>query len=97
MKKSKNGFLELGLVTKSVKLPDNTCAYLCPLDNCQKAFVSPRTCDAYLKRHLGYEYGLCSTCGYTNPNRDLYDKHKCFAGIKTGGRRPASRGEKARK
>ena len=26
-----------------------------------------------------------------------YDKHKCFAGIKTGGQRPASKGEKAKK
>ena len=97
MKKSKNGFPELGLVIKSVKLPNNTRAYPCPLDNCQKAFVSPRTCDAHLNRHLGYEYSPCGTCGYTNPSRDLYDKHKCFAGIKTGGMRPASRGEKARK
>lgn len=97
MKKSKNGFPELGLFIKSVKLPDNTRAYPCPLENCQKAFVSPRTCDAHLNRHLGYEYGPCGTCGYTNASRDSYDKHKCFAGIKTGGQRPASRGEKARK
>ena len=97
MKKSKNGFPELGLVIKSIKLPDNTRAYPCPLENCQKAFVSPRTCDAHLNRHLGYEYGPCGTCGYTNASRDSYDKHKCFAGIKMGGRRPASRGEKARK
>ena len=97
MKKSKNGFPELGLVIKSIKLPNNTRAYPCPLDNCQKAFVSPHTCDTHLNRHLGYEYGPCGTCGYTNPSRDLYNKHKCFAGIKTGGRRPASRGEKARK
>ena len=97
MKKSKNGFLELGLVIKSVKLPNNSHTYPCPLDNCQKAFVSPHTCDAHLNRHLGYEYGLCSTCGYTYASRDSYNKHKCFAGIKTGGRRPASRGEKARK
>ena len=96
MKKSKNGFPELGLVIKSVKLPNNTRAYPCPLDNCQKAFVSPHTCDAHLNRHLGYEYSPCGTYGYTNPSRDLYDKHKCFAGIKTGGMRPASRGEKAR-
>ena len=92
MKKSKNGFPELGLVIKS-----NMRAYPCPLDNCQRAFVSPHTCEAHLNRHLGYEYGPCSTCGYTNPSRDSYDNHKCFAGIKTGGRRPASRGEKARK
>ena len=71
MKKSKNGFPELGLVIKSVKLPDNTRAYRCPLDNCQKAFVSPRTCDAHLNRHLGYEYCPCGTCGYTNASRDL--------------------------
>ena len=57
MKKSKNGFPELGLVIKSVKLPNNTRAYPCPLDNCQRAFVSPCTCDAHLNRHLGYEYG----------------------------------------
>ena len=97
MKKSKNGFLEPGLVIKSVKLPNNTRAYPYPLDNCQKAFVNPHTCDVHLNRHLGYEFGPCGTCGYTNPSRDSYDKHKCFAGIKTGGRRPASRGEKARK
>ena len=97
MKKSKNGFPELGLVIKSIKLPNNTCAYPCPLHNCQRAFVSPCTCDAHLNRHLGYEYNPCGTCRYTNPSRDLYDKHKYFAGIKTGGRRPASRGEKARK
>ena len=97
MKKLKNGFPELGLVIKSIKLADNTCAYPCPLDNCDKAFVSLHTCDAHLNRHLGYEYGLCGTCGYTNPSRDLYDKHKCFVGIKTGGKRPVSRGQKARK
>ena len=97
MKKSKNGFPELGLVIKSVKLPNNSRAYPCTLDNCQKAFVSPRTCDTHLNRHLGYEYGLFGTCGYTNASRDSYNKHKCFVGIKTGGRRPASRGEKARK
>ena len=59
--------------------------------------MSPHTCDAHLNRHLRYEYGPCGTCGYTNPSRDSYDKHKCFAGIKTGGKRPASRGEKVRK
>ena len=92
MKKSKNGFPELGLLIKSIKLPDNTCAYPCPLENCQKAFVSPHTCDAHLNRHLGYEYGPCDTCGYTNASRVSYDKHKCFVGIKTGGQRPPSRG-----
>ena len=66
MKKSKNGFPELGLVIKSVQLPNITSAYPCSLDNCQKAFVSPRTCDTHLNRHLGYEYGSCGTCGYTN-------------------------------
>ena len=71
MKKLKNGFPELGLVIKSVKLPDNTWAYPCPLQNCQKAFVSTHTCDAHLNRHLGYEYGPCGTCGYTNTSRDL--------------------------
>ena len=85
------------LSLKALNFPNNTRAYPCPLDNCQRAFVSPRTCDAHLNRHLRYEYSPCGTCGYTNPSRDSYDKHKCFAGIKTGGRRPASRGEKARK
>ena len=33
MKKSKNGFPELGLVIKSVKLADNSHAYPCPLEN----------------------------------------------------------------
>ena len=97
MKKLRNGFLELGLVIKSVKLPDNTRAYPCPLENCQKTFVSPRTCDTHLNRHVGYEYGPCGTFGYTNASRDSYDKHKCFAGIKTGEQRPAPRVEKARK
>ena len=41
MKKSRNGFPELGLVIKSVKLPDNTCAYPCPLENCQKSICEP--------------------------------------------------------
>ena len=70
---------------------------MCPLDGCEQGFVSPRTCDAHINCHLGYEYGPCAKCGHTNTSCDSYDKHKCFAGVKTGGKRPASRGETAKK
>ena len=62
-----------------------------------EGFVSPRTCDAHINCHLGYEYGPCTKCGHTNPSHDSYDKHKCFAGVKTGGKCPPSRGETAKK
>ena len=97
MKKSKNRFPEMGLHVRSHVREDSTRGYVCPLPNCTKAFISPRTCDAHLNRHLGYEYSPCPKCGYTNPSRDSYDKHKCFAGAKTGGKRPASRGEATKK
>ena len=97
LKKSKSGFPELGLYVKSHKQPDGSRAYACPLLNCTKSFISPRTCDAHINRHLGYEYGPCVTCGYTNESRDSFDKHKCFAGAKTGGQRPPSRGAEAQK
>ena len=97
MKKSKNGFPEMGLFVRSHVKEDGTCAYACPLPNCTKVFISPHTCDAHINRHLGYEYGPCPKCGYTNPSRDSYDKHTYFAGAKMGGKRPASRGEAAKK
>ena len=97
MKKSKNGFPEMGLYITSHVREDGTHGYACPLPNCTKAFVSPCTCDAHLNRHLGYEYGPCPACGYTNPSRDSYEEHKSFAGAKTGGTRPASRGQAAKK
>ena len=84
MKKSKNGFPELGLPVTS-KVINQKRVYPCPLEGCSKAFISPRTCDAHINRHLGYEYGPCGQCGYTNASRDSYDKHKCFSGLKTGG------------
>ena len=70
---------------------------MCPLDGCTEGFVSPRTCDTHINRHLGYEYGPCTKCGHTNLSRDSYDKHECFAGVKTGGKHPPSRGETAKK
>ena len=70
---------------------------MCPLDGCKEGFVSPHTCDAHINHHLGYEYGPCTKCGHTNPSRDSYDNHKCFAGVKTGGKGPTSRGETAKK
>ena len=97
MKKSKNGFPEMGLFVRSHVREDGTRGYACPLPNCTKAFISPRTCDAHINRHLGYEYGPCPKCGHTNASRDAYEKHTCFAGAKTGGKRPASRGVAAKK
>ena len=97
MKKSKNGFPEMGLYVTSHVKEDGTRGYPCPLPNCTKAFISPCTCDAHINRHLGYEYGPCPKCGYTNASRDAYDKHTCFAGAKTGGKRPASRGKATKK
>ena len=72
--------------------PDGKRLYMCPLDGCAEGLVSPRTCDAHINRHLGHEYVPCIKCGHTNPSRDSYDKHKCFAGVKTGGKRSPSRG-----
>ena len=96
MKKSKNGFPELGLPITSAVIHGKRM-YVCPLEGCTESFQSPRTCDAHLNRHLGYEYGPCGRCGYTNASRDSFDKHKCFAGAKTGGKRPASRGPNVKK
>ena len=95
--KSCNGFPEVGLHVKSTVFADGKRLYMCPLDGCGEGFVSPHTCDVHINRHLGYEYGPCTECGHTNPSRDSYDKHKCFAGVKTGGKRPPSRGETAKK
>ena len=96
MKKSKNGFPELGLPITSVVLRGKQM-YVCPLEGCSDAFQSPRMCDAHLNRHLRYEYGPCAKCCYTNPSRDAFDKHKCFAGAKTGGKKPALRGPNVKK
>ena len=52
MKKSKNGFPELGLPITSVVLSGKQI-YVCPLEGSSDAFQRPRTCDAHLKRHLG--------------------------------------------
>ena len=60
-------------------------------------FSGPQTCDAHINHNLGYEYGPCKTCSYTNASRDSYDKHKCFAGLKMGGKKPSSRGPHAKK
>ena len=83
VKQSKSGFPELGLPVTS-KVVNRICIWLCPLEGCSKAFSGPQTCDAHINCHLGYEYGPCKTCGYTNASRDSYDKHKCFAGLKMG-------------
>ena len=96
MKRSSNGFPEIGLPVTS-KVMNGIRLYLCLMKACKKGFKSPRTCDAHINRHVGYEYGPCKTCGYTNPSRDAYDKHKCFAGLKTGGTKHASRGACAKK
>ena len=95
--KSGNGFPEVGLFVKSTVFPDGKRLYMCPLDGCTEGFVSPCMCDAHINHHLGYEYGPCTKCGHTNPSCDSYDKHKCFAGVKTGDKRPPSRGETAKK
>ena len=90
-KRSKSGFPEIGLpVTSKVVNKMRICP--CPVEGCTKAFSGPRTCDTHINRHLGYEYGPCHTCGYTNASCDSYDKHKCFAGLKMGGKKPPSRG-----
>ena len=96
MKKSKNGFPELGLPITNIVLSRKRM-YVCPLEGCSDAFQSPRTCDAHLNRHLGYEYGPCHKCGYTSLSQDAFDKHKCFVGAKTGGKKQASRGPNAKK
>ena len=95
VKQSKSGFPELGLpITSKVN-----CIRIwpCPLEGCSKVFSRPRTCDAHINRHLGYEYKPCKTSGYTNVNRDSYYKHKCFVGLKMGGEKPPSRGPRAKK
>ena len=96
MKKSKNGFPELGLPVTSTVV-NGIRVWPCPLEGCKKGFQSPRMCDAHLNRHLGYEYGPYSKCSYTNASQDLYNKHKCFVEAKTGGRKPPSREPAAKK
>ena len=94
LKKSGMGFPEIGLViTSTVISTTGKRAYICPIDGCDKGFVSPRTCDGHVNRHLGWEYGPCENCAFSSASRDSFDKHKCFAGVKTGGKRPPSRGE----
>ena len=58
--KSGNGFPEVGLHVKSMVFADGKQLYMCPLDGCVQGFVSPRTCDVHINRHLGYEYGPCT-------------------------------------
>ena len=65
MKKSKNGFPELGLPITSIVLSGKRM-YVCPLEGCSDAFQSPIMCDAHLNRHLRYEYGPCHKCEYTS-------------------------------
>ena len=96
MKMSKNGFPELGLSVTS-KVVNGIRLYPCHIEGCIKGFKSPHICDAHINRHIGYEYGRCKNCGYTNASHDSYDKHKCFAGLKMGGTKPPSRGPRAEK
>ena len=96
VKQSKSGFPELGLPVTS-NVVNHICIWPCPLEGCSKAFSGPRTCDTHMNHHLGYEYGPCKMCGYTNASQNSYDKHKCFAGLKTGGKKPPSREPRAKK
>ena len=96
MKKSKNGFPELDLPVTSIVV-DGKRIYPCPLEGCKEGFQSPRTCDAHLNCHMGYEYSPCSKCGYMNASRNSFHKHKCFAGAKMGGKKLPSRGPAAKK
>ena len=95
--KSGNSFPEVGLHVKSTVFADGKWLYMCPLDGCVQDFVSLHTCDTHINRHLVYKYGPCTKCGHTNTSCNSYDKHKCFVGIKTEGKRPASREETAKK
>ena len=83
VKQSKSGFPELGLPVTS-KVVNCILIWPCPLEGCSKVFSGPRTCDVHINHHLEYEYGPCKMCSYTNVSRVSYDKHKCFAGLKTG-------------
>ena len=69
VKQSKSGFPELGLPVTS-KVVNHIRIGLCPLEGCSKAFSGPQTCDAHINCHLGYEYGPCKSCGYTNASLD---------------------------
>ena len=94
--KSGNGFPEVGLHVKSTVFADGkdcTCALWMAAWKVLLVHVHVM----HINRHLGYEYGPCTKCGHTNPSRDSNDKHKCFTGVKTGGKRPPSRGETAKK
>ena len=85
VKQSKSGFPESGLPVTS-KVVNRIRIGLCPLEGCSKVFSGPPTCDPHINCHLGYEYGPCKMCSYTNASLDLYDKHKCFPGLKMGGK-----------
>ena len=96
VKQSKSGFPELRLPVTS-KVVNHIRIWPCPLEECSKAFSRPRTCDAHINHHLGYKYGPCKMCSYTNASQDSYNKHKCFVGLKTGGKKPPSREPHAKK
>ena len=96
VKQSKSGFPKLGLPITS-KVVNHIRIWPCPLEGCSKVFSGPQTCDTHINCHLGYEYGPCKMCGYTNASQDSYDKHKCFAGLKMEGKKPPSRGPHAKK
>ena len=80
-KKSKLGFPELGLVVKSRMLDKKTRVWPCPVEGCFKAYKTSRSCDSHVNIHMGYEYGPCDKCGYTNSHLDSYKKHKCFSNL----------------
>ena len=76
-KRSKLGFPELGLFIKSKKMDEKT--RICPVEGCLEAFKMSRSCDSHVNNHLGYEYGPCRKCGYTNIHLDSLEKHQCFS------------------
>ena len=90
-KKSKLGFPQMGLVIKS-KMVGNAQLWPCPVEGCIEAFKTSRSCDSHVNIHLGYEYGPCDKCGYTNTHLDSFEKHKCFSNLeeKRGRKRKAS-------
>ena len=92
-KRSKLGFPELGLVVKS-KMVGGTRLWPCSVEGCIEAFKTSRSCDSHINVHLGYEYGPCAKCGYTNTHLDSFEKHKCFSNLdeKCGRKRKASGG-----
>ena len=81
LKRSKLGFLSLGLFVKSKMLDKKTRVWPCPVEGCLEAFKTSRSCNSHLNQHLSYEYGPCETCGYTHTHLDSYEKHKCFSNL----------------